>query len=159
MTLLMITITAVWRSWHTLSLVLLLVLSSLLWYRWYCQYQWTDSDTENYRSVWGQTHYDITDNNNNGSLKVLTYIITSITYTDVISTKNVVITNIKLLMYWTWTFFPFISPGDIVSINELTDTEDYLSVWGQKRYLYMTLRSQRALSRVVLLILSNSLRY
>ena len=31
----------------------------------YCQYQQTDSDTENYWSVWRQTHYDITNKNNN----------------------------------------------------------------------------------------------
>jgi hypothetical protein len=30
----------------------------------YCKYQQTDSDTENYRLVWHQTHYDATDKNN-----------------------------------------------------------------------------------------------
>jgi hypothetical protein len=38
---------------------------------WYCQHQWTDSDTKNYRSVWRQTHYDDTDKNNNDSFEGL----------------------------------------------------------------------------------------
>jgi len=28
---------------------------------WFCQYQWTYSDTENYWSVWNQIHYNTTD--------------------------------------------------------------------------------------------------
>ena len=28
---------------------------------WYCQYQLIISDTENYQSMWHQTHYDVTD--------------------------------------------------------------------------------------------------
>lgn len=31
----------------------------------YCQYQWPDSDTEIYRSLWLQIHYDITDEKDN----------------------------------------------------------------------------------------------
>jgi hypothetical protein len=34
---------------------------------WYCQYQQPDSDTEIYRSLWLQIHYDVTDENNNAS--------------------------------------------------------------------------------------------
>jgi hypothetical protein len=33
----------------------------------YSKYQRTDSDTENYHSMWRQTHYDFADKNNNVS--------------------------------------------------------------------------------------------
>jgi hypothetical protein len=36
------------------------------------------SNTENYRPVWRQTYYDVDNKNNSSSLKVSTYIITSI---------------------------------------------------------------------------------
>ena len=40
-------------------------ISPLIWMTEWYQYQGRDSDTENYLSVWHQTHYDVTDQNNN----------------------------------------------------------------------------------------------
>jgi hypothetical protein len=38
---------------------------------WYCQYQQTDRDAQNYRSMWRQMHYDITNKNNIASFEYL----------------------------------------------------------------------------------------
>jgi len=42
-----------------LSVILTFVVLDLT--EWYCQNQRTDSCTEDYRSVWRQTHYGVTD--------------------------------------------------------------------------------------------------
>jgi hypothetical protein len=64
----------------------------------YCQYQRTDHETVNYLSVWCQTHYDVTDKNNNVSIEGFTYIITSITACVIELTVIVVVMSVSTLI-------------------------------------------------------------
>jgi hypothetical protein len=42
--------------------------------------------------------------------------------------------NDSIYLSEIWNFFSLISPRDIVSINNLTDNENYHSVWRQTHY-------------------------
>jgi hypothetical protein len=56
--------TVLWKmyTWYLLSVIWTFYLWS---WQWYFHYQWSDSDFENYLSMWRQPHYDVINKNNN----------------------------------------------------------------------------------------------
>ena len=106
---------------HVLIFIGHLEIFTLISPEWYGLYQLTDSDTENYRSVWCQTHYDIslshqtccnTSDNARLNLQNCRYSIYIYVYTEIDTTG---IMNINLYIY-SIVYFTMKFKGDISSL-------------------------------------------